>query len=107
MTIHVATIHGLVHAGSMRWTNHILTRILQRGITTTDVTTSLLSGEIIEQYPSDYSNPSCLVLGIDVQQLRLHIVCGVSQNELWLITAYRPNPSEWESDFKTRKGRSS
>lgn len=28
MTIHVATIHGLVHAGSMRWTNHILTRIL-------------------------------------------------------------------------------
>lgn len=105
MTIQMTIIHNLINSGTLRWTNHILMRILQCGITTDDVTAALLNGEIIEQYPSDYPNPSCLVMGIDLQQTRLHVVCGVNQDELWLITAYRPAPAEWEVDFKTRKER--
>lgn len=33
----------------------------------------------------------------------MHIVCGSNGEELWLITAYYPDTSEWEKDLKTRK----
>jgi hypothetical protein len=40
------------------------------------------------------------VLGQGEDSQLLHIVCGVGSNELWLITAYYPNPNEWSDDFK-------
>jgi hypothetical protein len=66
---------------------------------------SLLHGEIIEEYPNDYPHPSCLVLGLNPAGKAPHIVCGISEDTLWLITAYSPNPAEWSADFKTRKER--
>jgi hypothetical protein len=88
---------------SVRWTNHILERILRRGISIDDVGSALANGEIIEQYPSDYPFPSCLVLGYTKAGKALHIVCGSNEMELWLITAYFPNPAEWTEDCKQRR----
>ena len=87
---------------SLRWTSHILERIFRRGISTEDVICALTSGEIIEQYPSDYPFPSCLVLGFTKAGKALHIVCGSNGEELWLVTAYIPNPVEWTEDFRQR-----
>jgi hypothetical protein len=64
---------------------------------------ALIHGEIIEEYPNDYPYPSCLVLGLSPAGKHLHIVCGMSENTLWLITAYYPNPDEWSGDFSVRK----
>lgn len=75
--------------------------MLQRGISRDEVKAGLMGGEIIEDYPQDYPHPSCLLMAAGP----LHIVCGVADTELWIITAYRPDPAEWEPDFKTRKGR--
>ena len=83
---------------------HMMTRLLQRGISLDDVTQVIRSGDIIEQYPNDYPYPSCLILGNTKDEHALHIVCGVSENELWLITAYKPSLEIWEEDLKTRKG---
>jgi hypothetical protein len=88
---------------TVRWTSHILERIFRRGISTDDVLSTLTNGEIIEQYPTDYPFPSCLVLGHTKAGKALHVVCGSSGTELWLITAYIPNPAEWEEDFKQRR----
>jgi hypothetical protein len=88
---------------SLRWTNHILARIFCRGINVDDVVNALTSGEIIEQYPTDYPFPSCLVLGNTRAGKALHVVCGSNGMELWLITAYIPNPIEWTEDFKQRR----
>ena len=88
---------------SVRWTSHILQRILRRGINMDDVESALFNGEIIEQYPTDYPFPSCLVLGWTKAGKALHIVCGSNGVELWLITAYFPNPFEWTEDFKQRR----
>lgn len=90
--------------GNLRWTMHIMTRLLQRGISLDDVTNAIMSGEIIEDYPDDYPYPSCLILGRDKNNQALHTVCGTSENELWLITAYRPSLEFWAEDLKTRKG---
>ena len=95
-------ISQLCRKQALRWTNHILERILRRGISTDDVENVLINGEIIEQYPSDYPFPSCLVLGKTRAEKALHVVCGSNGNELWLITAYFPNPFEWSEDFRKR-----
>jgi len=88
---------------SFRWTSHILERLFQRNIFIDDVKTALLNGEIIEQYPNDYPFPSCLVLGKTQIGTPLHVVCGSNGMELWLITAYFPNPNEWTKDFSQRR----
>ncbi|MDR1315458.1 MAG: DUF4258 domain-containing protein [Spirochaetales bacterium] len=96
-------IARLCEQRSLRWTNHILERLLLRSIRTDDVLTALTNGEIIEQYPIDYPFPSCLVLGLTCTGNPLHIVCGSDGTELWLITAYFPNPAEWSEDFRVRQ----
>jgi len=80
-------------------------RLLQRGISREDTIFALQNGEIIEDYPTDYPYPSCLVLGITINKRYLHVVCGFGVEELWIITAYYPNPVEWSQDFRTRKER--
>ena len=92
-----------VKISSLRWTSHILERLFQRNIRINDVKEALLNGEIIEQYPNDYPFPSCLVLGHTAAGQILHVVCGSNGEELWLITAYFPNPIEWTEDFRQRR----
>jgi hypothetical protein len=87
----------------LRWTSHILERLFQRNIRIDDVKFALINGEIIEQYPNDYPFPSCLVLGHTKTGQTLHVVCGSNGAELWLITAYFPNPEEWTDDFRLRR----
>ena len=84
-------------------TLHSLDRFRERGIHISDIQNVLLYGEIIEQYPDDYPFPSCLELGLSIANRPLHVCCGVGDNKLWIITAYYPDNSKWESDNKTRK----
>ena len=99
----IEEIAKLGNEPTLRWTNHILERLFQRKIRIDDVKAVLANGEIIEQYPTDYPFPSCLMLGHSVAGLPLHVVCGSNGVELWLITAYFPNPLEWTNDFRQRR----
>lgn len=101
--INIEKIRQMVNEGKIRWTNHIVVRLFQRNITQKDIENALLNGEIIEEYENDYPYPSCLVYGINLNNDVLHIVCGTSKSELWIITAYYPDNIKWENDFKTRK----
>jgi hypothetical protein len=101
--LEIEFIKELCRNKKIRWTNHIFVRLVQRGISMNDVTTAIINGEIIENYPDDYPYPSCLILGLTVNNKPLHVVCGTNGIELWLITAYYPNADMWSSDFKTRK----
>lgn len=82
---------------------HALNRLRERNIKYDDVTHAILNGNIIEQYPTDYSYPSCLILGLSVCDKRIHVVAGLGDNKLWIITAYYPALDKWEDDYKTRK----
>lgn len=48
------------------WTKHCLERMHERDISRADVKNCILTGEIIENYPDDYPNPSCLIFGYNV-----------------------------------------
>ena len=99
----ITDLQKLCENGSIRWTGHILKRLMQRGIFQASVVQAIRSGEIIEQYPDDYPYPSCLLLGTTEAGEALHIVCGIGEGKVWLITPYHPDPDEWESDLKTRR----
>ena len=66
-----------------------------------EVMRAIMTGEVIEDYPDDYPYPSALISGNG-----LHVVAGVGDGRLWLITSYRPDPEQWEDDLKTRKVKS-
>ncbi|MFQ5865515.1 MAG: DUF4258 domain-containing protein [bacterium] len=61
------------------------------------------NGEIIEDYPEDPRGHSCLILGIGQDERPIHVVCAPKDDFLAIITAYLPDPNEWENDFRTRK----
>lgn len=103
MGISITDLQKLCADDAIRWTEHVLKRLLQRGISQASVVRAIFTGEIIEQYPDDYPYPSCLLLGASVSGEALHVVCGRGKDEVWMITAYHPDPAEWESDLKTRK----
>lgn len=101
--ITIDTIKQMVKYGKIRQTNHVVVRLFQRNITQGDIENVLLNGEIIEEYENDYPYSSCLVYGINLNNEVLHVVCGLNEIELWIITAYYPDNIKWENDLKTRK----
>ena len=84
-------------------TKHAAIRIRERGISLNSIKAVIGSGEIIAQYPDDHPYPSCLVLGFLPLHRPLHVVVGLSDKALWIITSYFPDKAQWETDYKTRK----
>ena len=100
----LSQIKILVKEGKILWTEHIATRLRERGIKRVDVIECTENGKIIEQYSDDALFPSCLVLGKCKAGKPLHLVVGLDANEMCcMITAYRPDLDKWENDFMTRK----
>ena len=44
-------------------------------------------------------------LGYAIKNRVLHVVVGISDTRIWLITAYEPSIEQWNNDFKVRKDR--
>ncbi len=65
-------------------------------ITIEEIEKTLLKGSIIEEYPSDPRGQSCLVA-----IKSLHVVCGIRNERLLIVTNYRPIPPTWVN-WKTR-----
>lgn len=74
-----------------------------RMITSEDVRRVVLRGEVIEDYPEDVRGHSCLLIGVDLEGRPVHVVCSPKPDFLAIITAYTPDPNEWDSSFKVRK----
>ena len=98
----IKVLQDLCRNHKIRWTGHILERLVKRHIHQIYVENAILTGNIIEQYPDDYPLPSCLVLGISCDNKKLHVVCGTNNNEIWMITAYYPDESQWNEAFDKR-----
>lgn len=88
----------LCETETMTVSAHCAKRMIQRGIALSDIKQAILTGEIIEDYPTDYPFHSCLILGNN-----LHIVASIGQGMIYLITVYRPDPAEWDDDLRTRR----
>lgn len=88
---------------NIRITLHAAKRLEQRGIFLKDVISCIMNGETNRTISDDYPYPSCLILGMSIEDKYLHVVIGNHESDLFLITAYFPSFDKWESDFKTRR----
>ncbi len=68
-----------------------------------EIYSSVMHGEVIEDYPKDRPYPSCLVFGMKPSGDPIHSVWGYNSESQWavLITVYRPDPVRW-IDWKVR-----
>jgi hypothetical protein len=83
---------------------HAIQRMFERRISEENVRRVLLSGEMIEDYSEDMPSPGGLMLGRRGER-PLHVVMAENtrDNELVVITVYEPDPSQWKTNFRSRK----
>lgn len=69
-----------------------------------EIMTSVINGEIIEDYPTDKPLPSCLIYGQNVKHEAIHSVWAYNNKTkaAVIITVYRPDPKRW-IDWKLRR----
>jgi len=80
---------------------HAKLRMAERLITTLDLEKAIKDGEIIEEYPDDKPCPSVLLLG-KVNNTPIHIVIGICDDHIRIITEYIPSQEKWKN-YKTRR----
>jgi hypothetical protein len=86
------------------WTYHINMRLKQRSISRHEIISSIVDYEIIDEYPEDKYFPSYLIFSRHKHTV-FHILFAVDVDgdNVRVVTAYYPDPEEWESDLKTRR----
>lgn len=98
-------IRRCIDEGKIFWTYHVNMRLQERTICRDEISAATDSYEIIESYPRDRHLPSCLVLAA-APGGPLHIVFAldVEDDNVRIVTAYRPDPLAWSNDFRKRRG---
>lgn len=101
-------VQTLVLAGDVRLSEHGYEELGKDAILTEDVVASITTAVLVEDYPDRFRGPSILALQHDANGRPIHVVWALAADE-WrpavLVTAYRPDPSLWDSDFRRRKNR--
>ena len=62
----------------------------------------LIGGDIIEEYLKDERGKSCLIVA-KVNNKPIHVVCGMRNNRLLIVTVYSPKLPTWLSYKKRAK----
>lgn len=101
--MNIDIIKDLCKDETIEVSQHFAERCRKRGITYKEAKEAILSGKIIEEYPDDYPFESCLILGVALNLKILHVVAGIGNNKLWLITVYEPDRNRWNSTFTERR----
>ena len=96
-------IQRCVREGKIYWTYHVNMRLAGRFLTRDEILSAIDSYEIIEPYPEDKYLPSYLVLA--ATSFHVQFATDVEGDNVRIVTAYRPDPNEWESDLKTRRSK--
>ena len=86
------------------FSGHAIQRMYESSILPSDVRQVVSEGEIIHEYTDDKPLPSFLLLGI-INNISLHVLLGVDTDskDCMIITAYRPDPTIWDNNFKNRR----
>ena len=60
--------------------------------------------EIIEEYPKDKYLPSYLIYAQHENQIfHIQIAINMKNDNIAIVTAYKPTQDKWKEDLKTRK----
>ena len=99
-------IRYLVGNSEVRVSEHGYDALLEEGIFARDIAAGISDAVSIEEYPDYPKGPCVLVLQTDRDHRPVHVVWGIpkgASSPAVLVTAYRPDPKRWTSDFMRRK----
>jgi hypothetical protein len=98
-------VQKLAVEGKVRISEHGYDELAADGLTVREVLAGLVRADPLEEYP-DYPKGACvLVLQYGKDRRPIHAVWGIpsgSSEPAVLVTAYRPTPERWSSDYKRR-----
>jgi hypothetical protein len=98
-------VQALVQSSDYIVSRHGFRELAADDIVAADAITGIETAFVVEEYPDSRKEPSVLVLQQDRAGLPIHVMWGVPENTgrpAILVTAYRPAPERWSSDFKRR-----
>jgi len=100
----VQFIKKCVREGNIHWTYHVNMRMRRRHIPRISITEALDTYEIIEEYPDDKYLPSYLVYA-QHDHMIFHLLFAIDTegNNVRVVTAYIPDPCEWDDVMKRRR----
>lgn len=86
------------------YSDHAVAQMFKRDIEIKDIRYTIEYGEEINRYPDDKPYPSYLLFGF-VEKRPIHVVLARDEeNERCIvITAYEPDNTIWDADFRTKK----
>jgi len=97
-------IKSCIRRRRIRWTYHVNMRLKGRFIPREAILSTVDTYEIIEQYLEDKYLPSYLVYAeYKGQIIHAQIATDLQDDNVTIVTVYKPSPDIWEKDFKTRR----
>ena len=108
MTEILRRIQTLVLAGDVDVSDHGYDELDKDDILIDEVVAGIATAIAVEEYPERFRGRSVLTLQHDAGGRPIHIVWALPANAsrpAVLVTAYRPDPELWDSDFRRRKSR--
>lgn len=97
-------IKSCVRLRKIIWTHHVNMRLEGRFIPRELLLSSVENYEIIEEYPKDKYLPSYLVYAESNEEIfHIHFAVDQENDNVRVITAYRPTEDKWEEDFRKRR----
>jgi hypothetical protein len=103
ISMDIENIINAIRNSRVRITDHADEEAFNDSLTYEEIYSSVMQGEVIEDYPDDKPYPSCLILGRNFSGEPIHSVWAYNPENRWtvLITVYRPDPDRW-IDWKER-----
>ncbi len=75
---------------------HAVDQSILKHITRQEVEEAMVTGEVIEDYPTDKYGPSCLVFGVTSTNRPIHLQRTYPDDpKVKIITVYEPDPNKW------------
>jgi len=99
-------VQTLVLAGDFHVSEHGFAELRNDDILIADAAAGIATAVVVEDYPARDRGPGVLTLQQDRRGRPIHIVWALPANArrpAVIVTAYRPDPKLWDSDF-TRRG---
>jgi len=99
----VGFIQDCVRRRVIYWTYHVNMRLDRRHISRDEILAAVSSYQLVESYPEDKYLPSYLVLA--AESFHILFATDIGDDNVRVVTAYRPDPLEWYPDLMRRRSR--
>lgn len=98
-------VFELVGRKQVMISSHGYDELAAGGIPVRDIVSGIAKAVVVEDYPNYRKGPCVLVLQEDSLGSPIHVVWGIPRGRsspAVVVTAYRPDPRRWSSDFLRR-----